>query len=184
MLVVEGLVEGEVLARERVEVRATGRITAAVRTPSLVLEEGGSLEGRIEMTTQEGVRGDARRRPRRPPEKRRFRASSRLETQSIFVRIRAPVGPTAIPCGRPKAQPQCAVPPRPRSPERDVRLSAGHGPSVAECPERKEKRDAPPIESVARAALGLGRGAAPCRRSPRLPRTASRSFPTVPTGRC
>ncbi len=50
VLVVEGLVEGEVLARERVEVRATGRITAAVRTPSLVLEEGGSLEGRIEMT--------------------------------------------------------------------------------------------------------------------------------------
>jgi len=50
VLVVEGLVAGEVLARERVEVRATGRITAAVRTPSLVLEEGGSLEGRIEMT--------------------------------------------------------------------------------------------------------------------------------------
>ena len=50
VLVVEGLVEGEVLARERVEVRATGRITAAVRTPSLVLEEGGSLEGRVEMT--------------------------------------------------------------------------------------------------------------------------------------
>ena len=50
VLVVEGLVAGEVLARERVEVRATGRITAAVRTPSLVLEEGGSLDGRIEMT--------------------------------------------------------------------------------------------------------------------------------------
>jgi cytoskeletal protein CcmA (bactofilin family) len=50
VLVVEGLVAGEVLARERVEVRATGRITAAVRTPSLVLAEGGSLEGRIEMT--------------------------------------------------------------------------------------------------------------------------------------
>lgn len=50
VLVVEGLVAGEVLARERVEVRATGRITAAVRTPSLVLEEGGSLDGRVEMT--------------------------------------------------------------------------------------------------------------------------------------
>jgi cytoskeletal protein CcmA (bactofilin family) len=50
VLVVEGLVAGEVLARERVEVRATGRITAAVRTPSLVLEEGGSLVGRVEMT--------------------------------------------------------------------------------------------------------------------------------------
>jgi len=49
VLVVEGLVEGEVLARERVEVRATGRITAAVRTPRLVLAEGGRIEGRIEM---------------------------------------------------------------------------------------------------------------------------------------
>ena len=49
VLVVEGLVEGEVLARERVEVRATGRITAAVRTPRLVLDEGGQIEGRVEM---------------------------------------------------------------------------------------------------------------------------------------
>jgi cytoskeletal protein CcmA (bactofilin family) len=49
VLVVEGLVEGEVLARQRVEVRATGRITAALRTPRLVLDEGGQIEGRIEM---------------------------------------------------------------------------------------------------------------------------------------
>ncbi len=49
VLIVEGLVEGEVLARERVEVRASGRITAAVRTPRLVLDEGGRIEGRIEM---------------------------------------------------------------------------------------------------------------------------------------
>jgi cytoskeletal protein CcmA (bactofilin family) len=49
VLVVEGLVEGEVVARERVEVRSSGRITAAVRTPSLVLAEGGRLEGRLEM---------------------------------------------------------------------------------------------------------------------------------------
>jgi len=53
VLVVEGLVEGEVLARERVEVRATGRITAAVRTPRLVLAEGGRIEGRIEMGTKQ-----------------------------------------------------------------------------------------------------------------------------------
>ena len=52
VLVVEGLVEGEVVARERVEVRSTGRITAAVRTPRLVLEEGGSIEGRIEMAAK------------------------------------------------------------------------------------------------------------------------------------
>lgn len=50
VLVVEGLVEGEVTVRERLEVRAGGRITASVRTPRLVLEEGGSLEGRLVMT--------------------------------------------------------------------------------------------------------------------------------------
>jgi cytoskeletal protein CcmA (bactofilin family) len=49
-LVVEGLVEGDVVARERVEVRAGGRITASVATPRLVLAEGGSLEGRLVMT--------------------------------------------------------------------------------------------------------------------------------------
>ena len=54
VLVVEGLVEGEVIARERVDVRATGRITAAVRTPRLVLAEGGRIEGRLEMETKKG----------------------------------------------------------------------------------------------------------------------------------
>lgn len=49
-LIVEGLVEGDVVARERVEVRAGGRITASVATPRLVLAEGGSLEGRLVMT--------------------------------------------------------------------------------------------------------------------------------------
>ena len=53
VLVVEGLVEGEVLARQRVEVRATGRIIAALRTPRLVLDEGGRIEGRIEMGTKQ-----------------------------------------------------------------------------------------------------------------------------------
>ena len=52
VLVVEGLVAGEVVARERVEVLATGRITAAVRTPRLVLAEGGRIEGRLEMGTK------------------------------------------------------------------------------------------------------------------------------------
>jgi cytoskeletal protein CcmA (bactofilin family) len=50
VLVVEGLVDGSVSARTRVEVRAGGRITAEVRTPRLVLAEGGGLEGRLVMT--------------------------------------------------------------------------------------------------------------------------------------
>jgi cytoskeletal protein CcmA (bactofilin family) len=55
VLVVEGLVEGEVTARTRVEVRDGGRITAAVRTPRLVLDEGGSLEGQLVMTGRPGA---------------------------------------------------------------------------------------------------------------------------------
>ncbi len=54
VLIVAGLVEGEVVARERVEVLATGRITADVRTPRLVLAEGGRIEGRLEMGTKKG----------------------------------------------------------------------------------------------------------------------------------
>lgn len=50
VLVVEGHVEGNVVARERVEIRAGGRISAAVATPRLVLDEGGVLEGRVVMT--------------------------------------------------------------------------------------------------------------------------------------
>jgi cytoskeletal protein CcmA (bactofilin family) len=58
-LVVEGLVEGEVLARERLEVRPGGRVTAAVRTSRLLLDEGGRLEGRVEMTRPPGRAGAA-----------------------------------------------------------------------------------------------------------------------------
>lgn len=50
VLVVEGVVDGDVTARERVEVRSGGRIAAAVRTPRLVLAEGGSLDGRLTMS--------------------------------------------------------------------------------------------------------------------------------------
>jgi cytoskeletal protein CcmA (bactofilin family) len=49
-LIVEGVVEGEVVARDRVEVREGGRIGAEVCTPRLVLDEGGRLDGRLVMT--------------------------------------------------------------------------------------------------------------------------------------
>lgn len=52
VLVVEGLVEGDVVARERVEIRDGGRVTAEVATPRLVLSEGGILDGRLTMTAR------------------------------------------------------------------------------------------------------------------------------------
>jgi len=55
VLIVEGVVDGDVVARERVEIRSGGRIAAAIRTPRLVLAEGGSLEGRLTMTGRAGA---------------------------------------------------------------------------------------------------------------------------------
>jgi cytoskeletal protein CcmA (bactofilin family) len=61
VLVVEGVVEGEVSARERVEIRAGGRVAAAIQTPRLILAEGGSLEGRLAMTSRGAASGPVRR---------------------------------------------------------------------------------------------------------------------------
>jgi cytoskeletal protein CcmA (bactofilin family) len=47
-LVVAGHLEGEVHARERVELLATARVTANLRTPRLALAEGCRFEGRCE----------------------------------------------------------------------------------------------------------------------------------------
>lgn len=55
-LLVLGRVEGEVRGRDRVEIRAGGRLVGDVTTRCLVVEEGGLLEGNCQM---EGT-------PRRP----------------------------------------------------------------------------------------------------------------------
>jgi len=47
-LVVAGHLEGEVHARERVELLATARVTANLRTPRLALAEGCRFEGRCD----------------------------------------------------------------------------------------------------------------------------------------
>ena len=45
-LVVAGVVEGDVLARRRVELLPTARVHGEVRTPALCLAEGSVLDGR------------------------------------------------------------------------------------------------------------------------------------------
>lgn len=47
-LVVSGLVEGDVQARRRVEIRPTGRVIGRVRTPRLAVADGGLLRGRCD----------------------------------------------------------------------------------------------------------------------------------------
>ena len=48
-LTIHGSVTGEISAKERVEVSATGRIDGSVHSPSLEVAEGARIDGEIEM---------------------------------------------------------------------------------------------------------------------------------------
>lgn len=49
-VVVSGVVTGKVSAGDRVEIQSTGSVTGDVTSPRLVIAEGGSLRGKVEMT--------------------------------------------------------------------------------------------------------------------------------------
>jgi cytoskeletal protein CcmA (bactofilin family) len=48
-IIISGLVEGEVYAKERAEIDPTGRLHGNLLTPTLVIKEGGILEGHCRM---------------------------------------------------------------------------------------------------------------------------------------
>jgi len=49
-VVVMGSISGTVSAGDRVEIRATGSVIGDVTSPKLVIADGGSLRGKVEMT--------------------------------------------------------------------------------------------------------------------------------------
>jgi cytoskeletal protein CcmA (bactofilin family) len=48
-LILNGMVEGEVNAKERVEIHTKGKLYGTVFTPTLVIQDGGILEGNCKM---------------------------------------------------------------------------------------------------------------------------------------
>ncbi len=62
-LVVGGRVEGNIVARKRVELLATAQVTGTVKTPALVVIDGAVLNGTCEMRREEAkvVRLDQKR---------------------------------------------------------------------------------------------------------------------------
>ena len=54
-IVILGTVTGDVVAATRLEIRAPGRVIGDVTTPSLVINEGASLEGRCSMRSGQGT---------------------------------------------------------------------------------------------------------------------------------
>ena len=49
VLIVAGVVEGQIYARNRVEVLGGARVVAAIRTPGLAVAEGAHCEGHLDM---------------------------------------------------------------------------------------------------------------------------------------
>lgn len=54
-IVILGTVTGDVVAATRLEIRAPGRVIGDVTTPSLVINEGATLEGRCSMRSGQGA---------------------------------------------------------------------------------------------------------------------------------
>lgn len=48
-IIINGLVEGDVYAKARVEIHSTGKVVGTVSTPILIINEGGILEGNCKM---------------------------------------------------------------------------------------------------------------------------------------
>jgi cytoskeletal protein CcmA (bactofilin family) len=51
-LTLNGLIEGEVAAKERVEIHAKGKLYGNIFTPALVIQDGGIFEGNCKMGTK------------------------------------------------------------------------------------------------------------------------------------
>jgi cytoskeletal protein CcmA (bactofilin family) len=49
VIVIHGTITGDVVAQQRIEIRAPGKVTGDVTTPSLVINEGAIFEGRCSM---------------------------------------------------------------------------------------------------------------------------------------
>lgn len=57
-IIVHGRVTGDVTARQRLEIRAPGKLFGNISTPSLVIHEGVVFEGQCSMGGVEGQRAD------------------------------------------------------------------------------------------------------------------------------
>ncbi|MBS3907762.1 MAG: polymer-forming cytoskeletal protein [Syntrophaceae bacterium] len=51
-VIINGRVEGELQAEERVEIHSTGKFSGTLITPVLIINEGGTLNGHCEMETK------------------------------------------------------------------------------------------------------------------------------------
>ena len=61
-VVIMGAVTGNLTATERVDIRASGSLVGDLASPRLAIAEGGSLRGKVQMTTAPSAKASAPRR--------------------------------------------------------------------------------------------------------------------------
>ena len=67
-IVVAGTVEGDVVARQRVEISGTARVTGSLSGNSIAVAEGAVIEGEIKVTSGDpAVKFQEKRQPETPP---------------------------------------------------------------------------------------------------------------------
>jgi cytoskeletal protein CcmA (bactofilin family) len=57
-LILDGVVEGEVIAKERVEIDSRGKLYGTILTPVFVIQDGGIFQGNCRMQTKLDVEND------------------------------------------------------------------------------------------------------------------------------
>jgi len=67
-IIINGLVEGELYAKERVEIDPTGKFYGDLFTPTLIIKEGGILEGHCSMQQTLDKKEDDLQRPSKEDE--------------------------------------------------------------------------------------------------------------------
>ncbi|MDO9124293.1 MAG: polymer-forming cytoskeletal protein, partial [Deltaproteobacteria bacterium] len=63
IIIINGCVEGDLHAEERVEIHSTGKFSGTLITPVLIINEGGTLNGHCEMETKVAREEDLHPRP-------------------------------------------------------------------------------------------------------------------------
>lgn len=111
--IISGVVVGNITATESVELTRDGRMVGDIRSPRVIIVDGASFRGHVDMGNAE---------PRKDGEKPAPRPVVRPALRPMTVPVRAPLPPAATKPQPPAAKPQAPAAPRPPLPPSAVKV--------------------------------------------------------------
>ncbi len=111
--IISGVVVGNITATESVELTRDGRMVGDIRSPRVIIVDGASFRGHVDMGNAE---------PRKDGEKPAPRPVVRPALRPMTVPVRAPLPPVAAKPQPPAAKPQAPAAPRPPLPPSAVKV--------------------------------------------------------------